>query len=140
METSVLLNQLTEHAETIKNDDPHDLSNLEPGEQWVQGDVRVVRLPDAFEVDVHCVALRDFDGQVAPGTTIGSRHILDSLDGVTAYTLRHASELDGPVIVTTEPRTLTHPEHGDCVGLPPGTYAFPGQRVFAEDDFHRVID
>lgn len=141
MNSHHVITELTSHAETIKNDSPHDLSNLEPGEQWVQGDVRVVRLPDDFSIKNHCTALREFDGQVAPGMSMGSRHTLDSLEGVEAFELARATVLDGPIIVTTMPRTLTHPEHGDCVNLPPGKYAFPGQRVYSShQEMLRVFD
>jgi len=132
---------LRTHAETIRQDAPHDISTIEPGDQWCQGDVRVVRLPDDFG-DTHAAeltAIRNFTGQVAPGTSLGSRHVLANLATVRAYTLTSATSLDGPVVHVLEPTHLTHPEHGDCCNLPTGWYAFPGQRVYA-DEVRRVAD
>ena len=135
------LEGITEHAEAMKNYGDHDMQTLELCDEWRQGDVRVRRLHnDAVEqLRGRLQPFKEFDGQVAPGTTLGSRHVLDSLDGVSAYRFANANALDGPVLRLTKPRTLTHPEHGDCVNLPPGCYAFPGQRVYAEE-LRRVAD
>ncbi len=134
-----VIEEIQQHADVIKQDGPHDLSNMEVGDQWVQGDVRVIRLPDDATGKLDLSPDGTFNGQVAPGTTLGSRHILDSLDGVTAYKINNGNTLDGPVIHLSEPRTLAHPEHGDCCNLPVGWYAFPGQRVYAEE-LRRVAD
>ena len=66
--------------------------------------------------------------QLAPGNTPGSRHCLDSIDGVTAHELKNATEFDGPVLNLDCERTITHPEHGDWI-LPPGVYAIGYQRT-----------
>ena len=76
--------------------------------------------------------------QLAPGTTKGSRHILDSVDGVAFYADPQADVLTGPVIETECERTVTHPEHGDVV-LPAGVYAITYQRAYA-DELRRVAD
>lgn len=135
MNTIEQLQEMTEHAEAIRNDGDHSMRTLEVGDEWRQGDVRVVRLPDdaVEEMGDRLMPIKTFDGQVAPGTTLGSRHVLDSLNGVVAFRIEGGNALDGPVIKTSEPRTLTHPEHGNCVDLPAGCYAFPGQRVYAEE-------
>lgn len=81
-----------------------------------------------------------WDLQLAPGNTQGSRHILDSRSGVTCYVHPQASEFDGPVLVLTEERELTHPEHGNWI-LPPGTYGISYQRTQdALDQQRRVAD
>lgn len=126
-------------VEKIVNSDPHNLETMEPLDEWRQGDVRVVRLPDDFDLKRNCEPLNDVPVQLAPGTTLGSRHCLDSTQGVKAFRLNGGNELDGPILQTSEPRTVTHPEHGDCCNLPAGLYAFPGQRVFAEE-IRRTID
>ncbi|MEM6260478.1 MAG: hypothetical protein AAGI37_19560 [Planctomycetota bacterium] len=135
------IQQLVEHAEVIKNDGAHAMHTMEAGDEWRQGDVRVIRLPDdaVEEMDNRIKAIERFNGQVAPGTTTGSRHVFDSIDGVVAYALIGGNALDGPIIATSKPRTLSHPEHGNCVDLPPGCYAFPGQRVYAEE-LRRTLD
>lgn len=132
---------IARHAETIRHDGDHDMRTLEVCDEWRQGDVRVRRLHDDADKALagKLEPIKDFGGQVAPGTTMGSRHVLDSLDGVTAYRIKNASAIDGPVVRLDKPRTLTHPEHGNCVNMPAGWYAFPGQRVYAEE-LRRVMD
>ena len=75
-----------------------------------------------------------FNLQLASGETQGSRHILDSADGVTCYVDPDATEFDGPVLVLEKERELTHPEHGNWI-LPPATYGVSYQRT--QDDLDR---
>lgn len=86
--------------------------------------------------------------QVAVGNTVGSRHIAEGV-GVTVYagtTLPpgvkapewcRKGDLLGPVVVATEPWTLTHPEHAHHQ-LPAGTYAVTNQADYATRQ--RVMD
>lgn len=57
--------------------------------------------------------------QLVPGKlTMGSSHILDSLDGVTIYLPPNWGDnnvLDGPVLVLTETRRILHPVHRTIV-------------------------
>jgi|CXWL01.1.fsa_nt_gi hypothetical protein len=76
--------------------------------------------------------------QLAPGTNQGSRHLLDSLSGITLYTVCNPSVLDGPIIVSDRQFTVEHPEHGHCT-VPAGTYAINYQREYAEE-LRRVAD
>jgi len=76
--------------------------------------------------------------QLAPGTTKGSRHCLDSLNGVTMFVRLNANELQGPFMRLDCERVVTHPEHGDW-RLPPGLYEITYQRAFA-DELRRVRD
>jgi hypothetical protein len=76
--------------------------------------------------------------QLAPGTSRGSRHCLESLDGITFYRLERATPLDGPVLDAPRGLRVNHPEHGD-VTLRPGVYAVVYQRAFAEE-IRRVED
>jgi len=76
--------------------------------------------------------------QLAPGTTKGARHCLDSLDGVTMFVRSDANELQGPFIRLECERVITHPEHGDW-RLPAGLYEITYQRAFA-DELRRVRD
>jgi hypothetical protein len=124
-------------AEEIVNTEPQSLANMEPGDEWRQGDLRIIRLPD--DVDTSGFVSVRAKLQLVDGTTQGSRHCLDSLDGVEMFALKDAGPLDGPVIRTTAERAILHPEHGDCVDMPPGWYAFPGQRTYA-DELRRVAD
>jgi hypothetical protein len=76
--------------------------------------------------------------QLAPGNTKGSRHCLDCLDGVTIMTKKDGDALQGPLLVITQERTITHPEHGDII-CPPGVYEITYQRAYAEV-LRRVAD
>lgn len=79
--------------------------------------------------------------QVAVGTTIGSRHVVEG-DGVNVYEGKKlpswvkvpewCSEADllGPVVVVDDTCTLTHPEHAHH-RIPSGTYQTTYQADFA---------
>ena len=135
LETLKLLNT---SAETIRNTDPQDLSTMEVGDEFRQGDLRLIRLPDDFAAKNKLVPVT-LQPQLAPGTTQGSRHMLKKLDCVKMYRLNNATPLDGPVFTTAQPNDIEHPEHGDVVNIPPGCYAVPGQRAFA-DELRRTAD
>lgn len=127
--------QVAGHAEKIKNDEPQRVATCSPWDGWPQGDVLLVRLdalPDG------CKKIARPDRQLAPGTTQGSRHCLDSLAGVTLYRLADPTPLDGPVILAEREFTVEHPEHGD-ITLPAGVWGVVYQRAFA-DEIRRVQD
>ena len=128
--------RVREFMESIRNDDDVSMRNMEVGDQWIQGDVRIVRLPDDFierNLD-KLTKIVNFDGKLAIGTTLGSRHYLTDLEKVTAYRLSNGNVLDGPVVQIHSPGPMVdHPEHGNCTELPVGCYAFPGQRSFAAE-------
>jgi hypothetical protein len=107
---------------------------LSPGDTHRQGDLYIMCLA-ALPASVVCTQAQK---QLVPGSTQGSRHALDSLEGVEFYSLLQATQLDGPVLVLTKRRTVTHPEHGH-VSLPPGVYAVTYQRQYAEK-LRRVQD
>jgi len=131
------IGKLTAQAEAIKCDALQRFPEAaSPGDGVRQGDVYVELLAKR---PTGCKKI-PFRAQVAEGTTQGSRHCLDSAEGVTMYALKEPGPLDGPVLVLKRERTLTHPEHGDWV-LPPGTYQISFQRdLDAEDRERRVMD
>lgn len=135
-----VINKLNRDAESIRNTDPQSLRTMEPGDEFRQGDLRVIRLKDDF-VSRHRADLEATKpvSQLAPGQTQGSRHILKSVDGCKFHRLKNATPLDGPIVEITEGNAITHPEHGDVIDMPAGCYAFPGQRAFA-DELRRVAD
>lgn len=100
-----------------------------------QGDVYITLLG---EVPGDCKLQEKWDLQLAPGTTQGSRHILDSRDDVQCYTRHDAGEFDGPVLVISQTRELTHPEHGNWI-LPPGIYGISYQRTQDSLDRQRRV-
>ncbi len=116
------------------NASPVRYGTLAPGDYHRQGDIyiqRIEKLPKSAKTStVHL--------QLVPGETQGSRHCLDSLDGVTMYTKPDATPLDGPLLRTTQERTITHPEHGH-VTIPAGIYAITYQRQYA-NELRRVAD
>lgn len=127
--------QVKQHAEKIRNDEAQRVQTCSPGDAWAQGDLLLVcldKLPRGAK------PVNKTSRQLAPGTTQGSRHCLDSLDGLTLYTLDDATPLDGPVIHAEREFTVEHPEHGD-VTLPAGVWGVVYQRAYAEE-LRRVQD
>ena len=132
------LASIQEQAEKIKSDATQKFPEAASvGDSWRQGDCYFTLLdaiPSGAAIDPEPSA------QLAPGSTQGSRHILDSLAGVTMYRIPNPGMLDGPIIECKTVRTITHPEHGDVV-LPPGIYAISYQRdLDAEERERRVQD
>lgn len=127
-------------AETIRNDEPATIPPMEPGDCVRQGDVYIVA------VDVAPAGKPYGSRQLAPGTTLGSRHIVEgdcdvlAVDKVEATRLLNRlvpateglEQFVGPMIIAKGPITITHPEHG-WRSLPPGTYLVVGQRTWAEE-------
>lgn len=123
-------------AEAICNSDTQEFpSAASAGDTFRQGDIYIEFMES---VPAGAVPSEKPSAQLAPGTSQGSRHVLDSLAGVTQFTLRSPTALDGPVLDITEERTVTHPEHGNVV-LPPGVYGVTYQRAYA-DELRRVAD
>lgn len=130
------LKRIQESTESIDNSKPQRFPEAaNTGDSFRQGDVYVEKRGG---VTGDMTVEPKPNAQLAPGTTKGSRHVLDSLDGVTMYRVANPTPLDGPVIETTCERTITHPEHGDLI-LPPGVYAITYQRAYA-DELRRVAD
>lgn len=125
---------LNHNAETICNTDPQSVATMEVGDEWRQGDFRIIRFPDDFtsRQKKQLREVKNPSSQIAPGNTPGSRHVLARMEGVRFYEMVDATPLDGPVIKTTVENSITHPEHGHVINLPKGCYTFPGQRAFAE--------
>ncbi len=135
MEATKALEQVRSSAEAIKNGEAQRFPEAASVGDFVrQGDLYITLLEsvprDSSEGKLEL--------QLAPGTTKGSRHILDSGDGVTMYRAAGEDALTGPIVDLAEERTVTHPEHGDWV-LPPGCYAITYQRAYAEE-LRRVAD
>jgi hypothetical protein len=129
---------VTETAEEIRNDAEQRFPEAAtPGDSWRQGDLYITLLG---EVPSGVERSESPSNQLVPGTTQGSRHCLDSLEGVVVYTLPQLTQLDGPIIECREEKKITHPEHGNVV-LPPGVYGIHYQRnLDAEERERRVLD
>lgn len=125
-------------AEKIRNDGEQRFPEAAtPGDCWRQGDVYITLLET---LPRNAVPVATPQLQLVPGNTQGSRHCLDSLDGVSMYSIEDASPLDGPVLECRMERTITHPEHGNVV-FPPGIYGIHYQRdLDSEERQRRVVD
>ena len=114
-----------QEAEKIKSDETQRFPDAaSAGDCCRQGDVYLMlldKIPPGAQKVVTPV-------QLAPGNTQGSRHCLDSTEGVVAYQLKDGTEFDGPILKLNCERTITHPEHGDWI-LPAGIYAVGYQRT-----------
>jgi len=55
------------------------------------------------------------NNQMVHGSNQGSKHCIDSFDGVEMYIPNSWNEesLQGPFLILTKERTITHPKHGD---------------------------
>lgn len=137
MTAALAISSIQTQADRIKSDELQNFPEAAtPGDSFRQGDIYLTLLPG---VPANAVPAKAVE-QLAPGTTQGSRHCLDSLKGVKMFTIAGAGELDGPVVLITEPRTITHPEHGD-VRLPAGCYGVRYQRnLDAHERVQRVLD
>ncbi len=115
------------HAESIKCDKPQTFPEAASiGDVFRQGDI-YVQLTDKIPELARIIAPQT--PQLVPDSSKGSRHILDSLSGVTLYKKNSGNAITGPIIHLTEQRTIIHPEHGDVI-LPPGIYAITYQRSY----------
>jgi hypothetical protein len=129
-------NAVKKSAEAIRNDSTQRFPEAASvGDTWRQGDLYIEKLD---RVPANAKHEKKPQAQLAPGTTQGSRHVLDSMHGVTMHRLASPTVLDGPILDLATERTITHPEHGDLV-LPPGVYGVTYQRAFA-DELRRQAD
>ena len=130
-----LLAKIQSDHENIKSDEPQRFPEAAvAGDYFRQGDIYVIKR-DSVPASCFAVVVA---AQLTPGTTKGSRHILDSHQGVEMFRVAGGDALQGPVFKTTCERIITHPEHGDVI-LPPGIYEITYQRAFA-DELRRVQD
>lgn len=98
-----------------------------------QGDVNITRFKSLDEFP-ELVETKLPGYQLAPGTSKGSRHILDAstVKNAKFYKLKQANVIQGPVWVNEEETLLTHPEHGNQI-FEPGIYFVTYQTQYAEE-------
>lgn len=138
LETTKVLKSIQNKAEQIKSNATRKFPEAASiGDCWRQGDIYITlldKIPNNYK------ETKNPNLQLAPGTTQGSRHCLDSLRGVTVYVNENPKMLDGPVLCCKKERTITHPEHGDVVLLC-GIYEITYQRnLDSEEREQRVND
>jgi hypothetical protein len=76
--------------------------------------------------------------QLAPGVSIGSRHVLRG--GPEVLTRLKATALQGPIVVAPQGFYLEHPTHGDIDCRLPGVYEVTYPRDFAAEGLQRRRD
>lgn len=117
------IDRIQEHVSKIHPGLPFTISAAaQPGHGVAQGDLHLIlidKVPKGYK------PVFNPSPQLVPGNTEGSRHCLDSLDGVTLYRKDDWETVAeetfyGPVLVFTQERTVLHPKHGD-VTIPAGT-------------------
>lgn len=114
-------------AQRVKTNAPQRFGEAASvGDDYRQGDVYITYLGETAPGGLK--KSKSVRAQLAPGTTQGSRHVLDSVEGVTEFSVPNATEFDGPVLLLEVERTVTHPEHGH-VTLAPGCYGVTYQRT-----------
>lgn len=138
---SITLEHLRQHGARIASDVPVSVSaeayaDVKVGRKFArQGDVYFAKLA----VVPHDAQPWPYEhGQLAPGSTQGSRHTVD-LSAVRLWILSHPTALDGPIIEAPHGVIICHPEHGDHYYQFPCVVQVTYQRAYA-DALRRVID
>jgi hypothetical protein len=111
MNVTEIVKQIEKQAESHSNA-PKSV-NLEIGDICRQGDIYIQRVDDTYAKGKQIA-----DTQLAPGTSKGSRHVVE---GAKVYSPETSDILHGPVIVAEQAFVVTHPEHPDYT-FGPGTY------------------
>ena len=110
---------ITETAKTVNTQEIRHIESMEISQVVRQGDVYLHRVKDKHKRG----AIRT-SRQLAPGVTMGSRHVAEGdvtiYEGTTDPPKTTRLEI-GPVIVALDRFTVTHPEHAHY-SLPSGTY------------------
>lgn len=109
---------------------------MKVGQAVRQGDIYLTaidKMPKGYEKVVNNGSL-----QLVPGSSQGSRHVIENTAGITIHMIKNGSELMGPVLEATKAFTITHPEHAHVV-LQPGLYHTTFQKDWAEEE-RRVRD
>ena len=122
-----VIEQIQQHAQSIARGD----EQVKPGQPVsftdactvndaiAQGDFILVVAEDV--VPAGYSLMKNPSLQLVPGNNVGSKHCLDSLEGVEVYLPEGYSEesLKGPFLRLSQDRVVTHPVHGD-VSIPAG--------------------
>lgn len=112
------------------------LHTMEADTMWAQGDVGILRL-SALPEGAEAIPMPD-GGQVAPGTSKGSRHCISQADHahIQMYRVSDGDRLSDLALVAEKPWTMEHPEHGWAT-CPAGPYRLLHEQNEARE---RVID
>ena len=137
---TITIHEIQARGKTVANAAPitvsaEALADVPAGQKFArQGDLYFAKLA-AVPADAR--SWPHAHGQLAPGTSQGSRHTV-SLAQVRLWLLPYPTALDGPIIEAPEGVEIAHPEHGHHI-YPPGVYQVTYQRAYA-DELRRVQD
>lgn len=141
METIVkTLEVVTTSARTHKNPKTRVISKektLPIGHTVRQGDVMITR--HALGTKFKGLTATD-NRQLAPGATVGSRHILRADKSLKIQNRKGAGVLQGPIVDAPEGFYLEHPTHAHMDCKLPGTYEVSYPRDFAAEGLQRRKD
>jgi hypothetical protein len=106
--------------ERIDCSQPVMVPDMQPGMMWAQGDVGIMRIAKLPQGSAPMG--RPENGQVAPGTSDGSRHWVAQVEGIAWFRF-DGDPLSDIAVKADVQWTLTHPDHAHCT-FGPGLYQF----------------
>lgn len=106
------------------------------GKTFPQGDVIITRLDPEAAKKIETSGPAQ-SRQLAPGTSMGSQHVVAA--GPEVLTRKTATALEGPIISAKKAWTVAHPKHRD-ITFPAGIYAVTFPRDFAREELARRRD
>ena len=131
-EIEVLLTQIAESGryayEPKRKTEPYTVRIYTPLWHYWQGDMGIVIIP---ELPKGVTKIENMNPRLVPGEiTRGNSHVLsvESMENVKAYALANPNALQGPILVTTGPILITHPQHQDYYFAKPVILAIIYQR------------
>ena len=135
---SDVLSQITASVALGANNKPRVFKDagFPIGKTFPQGDVILTRI-SGEEFGKLKIAGPAESRQLAPGNSMGSRHIVTP--GPKILTLQGATPLEGPVIQAETAFSVEHPKHRHA-GLPAGFYKVTFPRDFAREELARRRD
>jgi hypothetical protein len=135
-------------AEEIRSDAHETIVTLSPGDVVRQGDLHITCLDGEPKGGIPAGTR-----QLAPGTTRGSRHVVEGEcdvlrvpDAAAVAALRRVvpgadeRQFVGPIIRARGPVTITHPQHGDRRLPGDACYLVTYQRSWLEEQARRQLD
>jgi hypothetical protein len=129
IEASKVLDTFREHMESVSPGLPAAFTEgCTAGDIIWQGDLGIEMIdsiPKGYKK-------KKVVAQLVPGNTEGSRHCLDTTEGVKMYFPADFGKedcLNGPAVKVTGGQVVQHPKHGN-VTLVAGTYRFDYQREY----------
>lgn len=127
LQPTQVIKEIHSHGQQIADDRTVRI-NPTIGVPVAQGDINLWLLPRLPDGAIEAAP----NGQLAPGTTRGSRHCIAQSDmpHVQFYRLPNPNPLQGGIMIFDKEVTIEHPEHGDQI-WPAGIVGVTYQRRHA---------